>query len=152
MRGALTPLIVSLQGEGDAEAGAFLFEGGLRDAGSRLDGVRRFNELDAAIIAMRRKMNALSTAGRFEEDIPQYVSFYSSMAGLRKADAYAAMQNTVAAHRELAKFRSSPAYQTMDGKTSYAFVLRHRDLLQRQMGRGHHRLPECSHAHGRIAV
>jgi len=37
------------------------------DAISRLDGVRRFNELDATIIAMRRKVNVLFDQGRYRE-------------------------------------------------------------------------------------
>jgi len=40
------------------------------DAISRLDGVRRFNELDAAIIAIRRKINVLAEKGRYAEILP----------------------------------------------------------------------------------
>jgi len=41
----------------------------INDAIDRLDGTRRFNELDASIIAMRRKINVLSDQGKYSEAI-----------------------------------------------------------------------------------
>lgn len=42
----------------------------LDDVIEQLDGVRKFNETDACIIALRRKVDALKELGRYEEIIP----------------------------------------------------------------------------------